>query len=253
MISKQLSENNMSILTKITDVDPSKILFSKNAYTYGPSAKMVYANYESPRSSLNIMLGPAHAPFGISAYDHNLAKLSLVVNIPPGSESELAFNRLDDYLREGGLQKNMVASWTPHTPNMDYVKNCYVPTLNESPYGGQFKCSVRLVPDDPSKVKPLLLEKRWKDEEDHSQGFITERIHYDKPEDLFDIFPARSKVFVTAQLNGVIFSRSDIRLKWEAAHIIKDLTSGAMEGEEDKGEVTRDSIFTTIPDLSFLE
>lgn len=240
-----------STITKITEVDPTKILFSKNAYSYGPSAKMVYTNYESPRSSLNIMLGGVHAPFGISSYDNDMAKLSLVVNVPNGSETEHAFDKLDDFMREGGLQKNMVPAWTPHTPNMDYIKNCFIPTLNKSPYGGQFKCAVRLVADDLTKVKPLLLEKRWKDETDPTAGFTTTKIEYDSPQELMGIFEPRCRVFVTAQLNGVIFARSDIRLKWEAVHIIKDTTYTEDSAVDPVHEA--DAIFKTAPPLSFLE
>lgn len=241
--------SSSSLLTRISDLDASKLIFSKSGYTYGPSAKIVYVDYETPRKRLNVMLGPFSTPFGLSAYDNNMSKLSITLNVPHGSTTMQAMDVLDESLREGILQKHLLPAWTPHTPNADYVRNCYVPVLNESQYGGQMRIGVRLVPDDMSKVKPLVLSKEWADPDDHSKGYITKVIHYSSLEELCEIIHPQSRVHVTAQLNGIVFSRSDIRLKWEAAHIIKDNTYSPSDDIDQHSS----SVFCTLPDISFLE
>lgn len=235
-------------VTKLSELDFGKLTFSRTAYSYGPSAKLVYVNL-APKCPFNTVIGPFRSPFGISAYDNNMEKLSVSLTLPTDCEMYSTFEQFDEYFRdEGHLQKMLLPAWTPHTPNADYVQNCYMPTLNDTPYGGQLKMSVRLVDKDPTKVRALMLEKRWKDDADHSAGFVTTVVDYKTPEDLLELYPARSLLYVTAQITGVVFSRNSIKWRWEAAHIIRDFTAEGANSESE-GE----SIFTTMPDLSFLE
>jgi hypothetical protein len=244
----QLVKNKMPI--KAASIAPANLLFSKTGYTYGPHGKIVYVDYEEPRQQLDVMMGPFVFPFGLSAYDNSIGKLSVTVNIPDGSDMMNALEELDTYATEY-LSKNLAPSWTPHVPPMRYVENCYTPMIQRTPYGGSLRLSLRPVPDDANRVRTLLMEKIWMDEDDHSKGYLTKKLEYGCLDDILEMFPHGCGGYVLARLNGFSFSKTDIRAKWEAVQVIKDSThDGKIEQVKDKGAI---DYYTTPISLDFLD
>ena len=237
----------MSSITRLSEFNPKLIKFSKSSYTYGPSGRIMYTDYNGPRRSLNMVFGPCECPFGVSSYDNDPTKLSVSINIPEDHVVMESMAKLDDEMRETLSPYPAWAGVANFKPAADYIEKCYVPSCTPGIYGGQMRFAVRLCQDDPSKVRPLLLVKRWQDEDDKSKGYAVERLEYSSLDDLEELFPRRCQVHVMGRLVGAVFQRQSVKLKWEAVQIIKDTTVSSTPERE------VDDLYSTIPDISFLD
>lgn len=244
----------MSIV-KLNQVDPAQLTFSKSSYKYGPNGNIVYVNYASPRQSLHFMCGPFQTPWGISAYENDYSKLSITLNIPEGEVTQ-KFEELDNYLRDTALPANCTAAWTPYF-KANYIEGNYTSSLSSSTnYGSQLRLSIRKVEavDEYNlpieRVKPLMMCKKWLNEQDHSMGAYIEKVEYASIQELTQLFPPGCRVYVLVQMDGIVLSRNSVSPKYSCVQVIRDLTWSPVHDEHTTSFLDN---YTTFPDLSFLD
>lgn len=238
----------MSRITSLADVKPSLVKFSKSGYTYGPAGKIVYTDYEVARTPLNVMFGPFNTPFGLSAYENDPSKISININIPEESEA-FTHMKVFDREMETEISRGIQTSWTPHTPGPDYVKRNYTSAMVETMYGGSMRFTVRLCQDDLTKVRPLMLVKEYQDVNDPDAGMMTRRAAYNEWQDLMELYSRNSCVYILGRLVGFVFTRNEIRPKWDAVQVIKDTTVNAIKVDS----IAANDLYECPVDISFLQ
>ena len=158
--STRFSTANMKPIQPQTLV-PDQVILSRNSYSFGPSARMVYADYKQPRNHLDVLIGPVFMPFGISCFQDDLTKLSATFRFPTDHEQLAPLLAFDNALRDRIISTQSQATWASNfTYNQDNVNRLYVPFLSADAFNQyNLRCSIRTIPET-NTLKPLFLVKR---------------------------------------------------------------------------------------------
>ena len=207
-------------------LDGDKVLLSRSSYGFGPSAKMVYTDYDGPRRNLDLLVGPFIAPFGLSRYQGDNTKISVGLRIPQNSPLLAHIEAFDKKVMASFLKmaSDPKVNWNVGfmlTP--DTVQRLWTPTIQSDAFGYMFRVAVRTT--DQGVMRALMLQKVVND---NGQVEISNESHRSTDE-LLELFKPQSTIYGLVRLKGISISKTAISTKWDAIQLILDGSAAAKE------------------------
>jgi hypothetical protein len=209
-----------------SELDASQLLLSQSAYGYGPNAKILYTDYVQPRASCDILFGPFETPFGLSCFQGDKSKTSISIRIPQGNPILACMAEFDEGFKKM-LLKSPVNLPVPLT--WDLINRLWIPSIQNDLFGSTMRFSVKSNAD--GLLKALFLKRSVGEDGKTS----TENITGLSTDELFEIFSARSVVYVLCRLTGIAISKTSIQPKFSVVQLVSDSTTGfEHQTKEDK-------------------